>query len=460
MELNSESLFFRFARILTLGVLLMSLAPITAVHAGLREGIDAFALDHRRDALRELLPLAERGNGVAQFYVGRIFLSSGGAFRNNVKADRVKALTWLQSAAAKDIASAQYELSLAFRTGSLRFTKNEVAANDWLAQAVASAEGGLKTGNWQDHILIFVIRSQSDTLGAKLDALAVLRTAAAAGDLEAQTWMALVGSTAGGSEAEATRRATVIANKGSSHGANILASKYEFGKGEARNGVQAPKWYQTAFDLGDSEAVDRIANIYKEGVLVRQDIDEAVRWWRIQMSQTDEKDHPWLQLKIMRAREVQSGTKDTKADQLEQQLLAQLSDTSPPSPQQSPAKAPTLTSPCGWKEVQSDSTTGVFLYDPCTLKKQGKYSMVWVMEDYKSLQRPNGGSTAYQSEKARYAFDCGADRAARSGVARYAGRLGDGDVVFSHSFSESEWRFRDVLPGSVLESAMQFACRR
>ena len=70
MALNSESLFFRFTRILALGVLLMSLAPITAVHAGLREGIDAFALDHRRDALRELLPLAERGNGVAQFYVG------------------------------------------------------------------------------------------------------------------------------------------------------------------------------------------------------------------------------------------------------------------------------------------------------------------------------------------------------------------------------------------------------
>lgn len=73
--------------------------------ANLQEGVDAFQAGNHRAALGQFTPLAENGNAVAQFYLGKIYMQGLGA-----KPDYNKALLWTRKAAQQRNSDAEHFL--------------------------------------------------------------------------------------------------------------------------------------------------------------------------------------------------------------------------------------------------------------------------------------------------------------------------------------------------------------
>jgi hypothetical protein len=80
--------------------------------AGPKEGTDAFVKGDYVTALKELRPLAERGNAKAQYRLGRMY-----EFGQGVVVDKAQALVWLRKSAAQGDAEAQLELGVMYATG-------------------------------------------------------------------------------------------------------------------------------------------------------------------------------------------------------------------------------------------------------------------------------------------------------------------------------------------------------
>lgn len=80
--------------------------------AGFTEGEDAFVKGDYATALKELRPLAERGNAKAQYRLGRMY-----EFGQGVAVDKAQALVWLRKSAAQGDSEAQLELGVMYATG-------------------------------------------------------------------------------------------------------------------------------------------------------------------------------------------------------------------------------------------------------------------------------------------------------------------------------------------------------
>ena len=80
--------------------------------AGLTEGENAFVKGDYATALKELRPLAERGNAKAQYRLGRMY-----EFGQGVAVDKAQALVWLRKSAAQGDSEAQLELGVMYASG-------------------------------------------------------------------------------------------------------------------------------------------------------------------------------------------------------------------------------------------------------------------------------------------------------------------------------------------------------
>ena len=57
-----------------------------------------------------------------------------------------------------------------------------------------------------------------------------------------------------------------------------LGEKYKLGRGVAKDGAEAEKWYRKAADLGDTSAQAILGLMYYKGEGVAIDEAEAVKW--------------------------------------------------------------------------------------------------------------------------------------------------------------------------------------
>jgi hypothetical protein len=111
--------------VLTCGIAALLLgAPLSAT-AGFDAGLAAYQRNEGRTALRHLLPLAQRGNAEAQYYVGRLYFYPELGARQDYRASAA----WFTRAAAQGHAAAQYKL------GGMYFAGRGVAQDDRLAVA-------------------------------------------------------------------------------------------------------------------------------------------------------------------------------------------------------------------------------------------------------------------------------------------------------------------------------------
>lgn len=208
-------------------LLAMSLVPCLNARAGLRDGIQAFEHKEFALALREFLPLAQRGNAEAQMYLGQMYL-----FGLSVPRSPDTAFTWYRHAARQDLPPAQYNLANLYYDGR-GVPKDLREALKWYRKA---ARGGVPNAQFN---LGFMYEHGQGAPRDYGNAMAWYRKAARNGN------------------------AMALRN---------LGIMFMTGKGTARDAVKAYMWFDLAGAAGDktaADARDRLAGRMKAEQIVR-----------------------------------------------------------------------------------------------------------------------------------------------------------------------------------------------
>lgn len=111
---------------------------------------------------------------------------------------------------------------------------------------------------------------------------------------------------------------------------------------------------------------------------------------------------------------------------------------------------------CGWQLIaQSDALQ--FYLDPCEVKKYERLILAWRLQSPQK-DRP-GTPISNTSEKLRIAYDCDIQRNAVIGIIQYSEPMGKGDILSqTKSRPEPDWKFEDVVPGSINANVLSWAC--
>lgn len=110
-------------------VAVVLLALATPVWAGVSQGVAAYERGKYATAMRMLLPLAEKNDAKAQFYIGSMY---EGGF--SVEQDYDQAVEWYEKAAEQQMAKAQYHLGLLYEIGE-GVGRDYVKAVEWHRRA-------------------------------------------------------------------------------------------------------------------------------------------------------------------------------------------------------------------------------------------------------------------------------------------------------------------------------------
>ena len=136
-------------RILLLAALLCSLSW-TAGAQDFKKGVEAYKRGDYATALRELRPLAERGDADAQSRLGFMYDNGQG-----VPKDSAEAVRWLRRAAEQGFPKAQFDLGVSYENG-IGVPQDYVEAYIWFS--VCAAGGHERAPEWRDkvaHLLSF-----------------------------------------------------------------------------------------------------------------------------------------------------------------------------------------------------------------------------------------------------------------------------------------------------------------
>lgn len=198
------------SRLVALVLVAMLIAAPSPARAGLAEGLAAYGQADYATAFKELMPLAEKGDAVAQYKIGKMVSLGQGVAR-----DARGAAEWFHKAAEQGLAEAQVVL------GYLCLIGEGVSQNNDLA-------------------------------------LAWTRKAAEQGDALAQFNMAVMHGDSYGirkNQAESLKWMRKAAEQGQKDALNSLAHMYQEGRGVARDPVLAFMMFDLAGRNGHADAL-------------------------------------------------------------------------------------------------------------------------------------------------------------------------------------------------------------
>jgi len=204
--------------------------------AGLDEGVAAWERSDYAAALRELRPLAEQGNAVAQFGLGLMYAHGLG-----VPQDHREAVKWYRLAAQQGNAVAQFGLGVMY-AGGLGVPKDDREAVKWVHRAAEQGEASAQ---------LYLGTMYANGQGVPKD------------DREAVKWY---------------RRA---AEQGDTNAQLMLGLMYHLGQGVPQDYVQAHLWFNLAAAQGYSEAGanrDRVTNLMTPAQVA--EAQRLAREWR------------------------------------------------------------------------------------------------------------------------------------------------------------------------------------
>ncbi|BBP00596.1 SEL1-like repeat protein [Sulfuriferula nivalis] len=243
--------------------------------AGLDEGLAAYKNHDFETALRELKPLAEQGNTIAQLRLGDMY-----AIGEVVKVDNEQALIWWTKAAENGNPEAQLQLGNAFNAGD-RVKRNYAQAITWYRMA---AEHGyvpaqfnlanMYTGNYSgipkdDAQTIYWWQKIADEGSPDSASMLAERYSTGTGvpkdDVKAVHFWRIAAENNTVSKYEAAKQ---------------LGDSYYNGRGIAQNYVQAANWYRKAAKkFNGTPAMKALGNMYYHGIGVPQDYAQAITWY-------------------------------------------------------------------------------------------------------------------------------------------------------------------------------------
>ncbi len=196
-----------------------TLLPSTAI-AGFAEGEAAFIAKDYATAMRELRPLAEQGNAVAQYRLGEMYSDGDG-----VPMNKKEAVKWYRLAAEQGNADAQYWVGWRYEYGGGGVPKDSKEAIKWLR--LAAENGNVRAQTSLGYIYDLGLHGVPEDYK---EAIKWFRLAAEQGDANAQS---------------------------------SLGITYEQGRGVPKNYKEAIKWYRLAAAQGDAEAKVKLSKLEK-----------------------------------------------------------------------------------------------------------------------------------------------------------------------------------------------------
>lgn len=212
-------------------VALLLVLALLPVRADFKTGLKAYEQGDFATALKEWLPLAEKGDAHAQYNVALIYARGQG-----VPQDYKQAAEWYRKAAEQGVAAAQYNLGVMYSNGQ-GVPQDPQEARKWFLKAaeqgVALAQTSL--GNIYE----------SGAFKNYDEALKAYRKAAEEGIASAQFNLAIM---------------------------------YDLGQGVPRNYEEAAKWYRKAAEQGYPPALRNLGILYYNAQGVQRDLVEAYAW--------------------------------------------------------------------------------------------------------------------------------------------------------------------------------------
>ena len=197
---------------------------------------DAAAAYRNKDyanALRLVLPLADRGDAKAECLLGTMYQYGSG-----VPKDVAESLRLIEASANQDYPRCEDKLGVMFQAGINGVSKDDDAALAWLRKA---ADQGY-----------------------------------ALGEADLGFYYQLKGAHADYAQALAWSRKA--ADQDSAFGEGVLGSLYEFGHGVPQDDAEAARWYRKSADHGDPVSQMSVGAMYATGRGVPQDFVEAYKW--------------------------------------------------------------------------------------------------------------------------------------------------------------------------------------
>ena len=281
-----------FLTVLTL-ILLMVVAGCASDPFG--KGFKVFRPENPAEALRQLRPLAERGNADAQFKLGSLYHEG-----LSVSQDYTEALKWFRRAAEQGDVNAQFNLGMLYAEGGRGINQDNVQALMWFN--FAAAQGNTEAVQEKATLVLRMTPVQIEEAQKRARefkpestyaaALQELKPLAEQGKVSAQFKLGLMyykGQSLPQDYTEALKWFRLAAQQGDVYAQFNTGFMYEKGQGVPQNYAEAAKWYRRAADQGNATAQYNLGTMHERGLGVSQDDVQALMWFNLAASQGDAK---------------------------------------------------------------------------------------------------------------------------------------------------------------------------
>ncbi len=110
-----------------------------------------------------------------------------------------------------------------------------------------------------------------------------------------------------------------------------------------------------------------------------------------------------------------------------------------------------------WTFYEMSDGGELFFYESNSIRKNVSNVKMWSLRSGRPYKYDE---KTYLSVKFLAAYDCRNEALKDLVITFYAGEMGTGDVVVTHTYKDSETDWRPITPGAIDESAWKIACSK
>ena len=351
-----------------------------------------------KEAIKWYRKAAERGHARAQLNIGSMYHQGQG-----VPQDYTEAVKWYRKAAEQGNDIAQFDLGYMYYYGK-GVPKDYTKAAEWYRKAAEQGDADAQ---------LYLGQMYYNGKGVPKDyakAAEWFRKAAEQGLVDAQSMLGLMycyGIGIPQDYTEAAKWYRKAAEQGDPNAQSMLGLMYYYGHGVTQDYTEAVKLNRKAAEQGLVDAQSRLGLMYYIGIGIPQDYTEAAKWCRKAAEQ---------------------------GDASARFLLGKLLEK---------------TDYPGWECLNTTDTEYTFI-NRNKIRQQGNLVWYWLMRV--PFQESDSGK---KCTKECWVADCDSTR---RGLVSYIKYDSNGKIIHSHTFKKPEMDMSPVVPGSIGESRLEYAC--
>ncbi len=281
--------------VLTVFTLILLLAFTGCASDPFGRGFKVYTPENAAEALRQVKPLAERGNADAQFKLGSLYYEG-----RAVPQDYMEAVRWFRRAAEQGNVYAQFNLGKLYAEGGHGVEQSKEQALMWFN--FATAQGDAEAVEEKESLVVHMTPVQvekAQKLGREFKpestyaaALQELKPLAEQGKAAAQFKLGLMyykGQSLPQDFPEALKWFRLAARQGYVYAQFNTGYMYEKGQGVPQDYTEAARWYRRAAGQGNTSAQYNLGTMHEKGLGVQQDDVQALMWYNLAAAQGDTK---------------------------------------------------------------------------------------------------------------------------------------------------------------------------